>query len=269
MKTLILCADDYALAPHIDVGIRALVVANRLSAVSCMTNSPHWPEASSRLKEVGDDVQVGVHLNFTDMFSGSKTPLLQLISGCMLGFLDEQYFFTEINRQLDLFEVHWGSRPDFIDGHQHVHVFPKIRHIVISVLVERYSHGNRPWLRRVNPKLIGHDAFFKALVLRVLSIGFDNAAERREVSLSGDFYGIYSLSSKADFSLFFTRWIYNASNHSLIMCHPGGVNEASSSSLSDNFRIKECDYFLGDEFLNLCESGKVNFVIKSYLDKVD
>ena len=45
MKQVTLCADDFALHPGVDAAVVALAQAARLSATSCMTTAPRWPQA--------------------------------------------------------------------------------------------------------------------------------------------------------------------------------------------------------------------------------
>ena len=45
-RTILLCADDYALHPLVDDAVRQLTLAARLSATSCMTTAPRWREAA-------------------------------------------------------------------------------------------------------------------------------------------------------------------------------------------------------------------------------
>jgi chitin disaccharide deacetylase len=40
----------------------------------------------------------------------------------------------EISSQLQAFITAFGRLPDFIDGHQHVHLFPQIREALLSVV---------------------------------------------------------------------------------------------------------------------------------------
>ncbi len=54
---------------------------------------------------------------------------------------------AEIEAQIDAFEQATGRRPDFIDGHQHVHGLPGVRKALIAVLAARYAKGTQPWLR--------------------------------------------------------------------------------------------------------------------------
>ncbi len=46
---VVLCADDYGLAPGVSAGIRELLDAGRLSATGAMTLSPHWAAEGPRL----------------------------------------------------------------------------------------------------------------------------------------------------------------------------------------------------------------------------
>ena len=259
MKNLILCADDYALSPMVDEGIRTLVIANRLSAVSCITNSPCWPEASEKLKPLSAEIQVGLHFNLTAKFETPSYPLWKLIRDCLLGRLDEKQYTYELHRQLESFEYFWEKKPDFVDGHQHIHIFPTIRNIVTRVLAERYSHADRPWVRRVNPPLTGHDALLKSLVLRILGLGFNRAVRRTNTPLSGDFYGLYSLSPNADFPSMVTGWIHTASNQAIIMCHPAIEPSDSPIDGIDQARINEMKYLIGKDFSQFCRKESVFF----------
>ncbi len=47
----------------------------------------------------------------------------------------------ELRAQLDAFEEVWGGPPDFIDGHQHVHVLPGVRTVVIEEMARRYTRA--------------------------------------------------------------------------------------------------------------------------------
>src|SRR5262245_10068587 len=63
---IVLCADDYAVAPGVSRAICALIEQGRLSATSCMTVSPHWPEHARWLRPLGDRADIGLHLTLTD-----------------------------------------------------------------------------------------------------------------------------------------------------------------------------------------------------------
>ena len=51
--------------------------------------------------------------------------------------LDGAEIEAELGRQLDRFEDAFGRRPDYIDGHQHVHQLPVVRDVVLRALRTR------------------------------------------------------------------------------------------------------------------------------------
>lgn len=252
-KPLILCADDYGMSPGVGAGIRRLVAAGRLSAVSCMTDMPAWEDEAPALREIAAQVDVGLHFNLTE--GAGKPGLGALMLRASTATVSRRWVREQLEEQLELFEQVWGAPPDFVDGHQHVHVFPVIRRIVVDVLVRRYS-GRRPWVRRVNPALGGHDARLKALVLRIMAFGFAALARRRGLRLSGDFGGLYSLRREADFPSFMAGWLERLPSGGLIMCHPGQRVGAENPALAET-RLRELEWLEGKQFEQLCQENGV------------
>ncbi len=142
-RTLALCADDFGLAPGISKSIARLAHAQRLTAVSCITNSPHWAEAAKLLKRLPDTVDVGLHLNFTEGRPLSarlarhwpQLPALpRLIVQAHVGLLPLPQVRNEVHAQLAAFNHELGRSPAFIDGHQHVHHLPGLRGIILDMV---------------------------------------------------------------------------------------------------------------------------------------
>ena len=65
-KRIVLCADDYGQAPAISDGIIELLKDQRLSAVSCMTNTPDWPIYAKNLLPFRLERDIGLHFNLTE-----------------------------------------------------------------------------------------------------------------------------------------------------------------------------------------------------------
>lgn len=257
LTPIILCADDYAVTRSVGMAVRVLVADRRLSAVSCLSSSPIWPEEAALLKPLRSTVDVGLHFSLTLASEGATAPrLVSLLRDSFLGRIDQEKVTRELERQLDLFEMFWGETPDFVDGHQHVHIFPGIRDCLLRCLAARYPVQRRPWLRRVNPPLIGHDAPFKAICLKSLSIGFAGAARRAGFELSNNFTGIYSLSEKADFASMMACWLRIMKSGDLLMCHPSDSEEEDPEGIG-KARVGEFKYLLNDEFERLCAKEQV------------
>ena len=69
LKPLVLCADDYAADAGVTQGVLALVRRGRLTATSAMVLSPQWREDAAPLRELRDQCDVGLHLDFTSDFA--------------------------------------------------------------------------------------------------------------------------------------------------------------------------------------------------------
>lgn len=247
MKKIIICADDYAQNEFISRAIINLVAGGRLSAVSCMTASDQWRTQGKELLAVAEGIDVGLHFDITHFKPVSPLSFSRLLLASYVNKIDLDVIERNLTFQLDEFEKVMGRAPDYIDGHQHVHILPNVRVRILDVLQHRYGN-NPPYLRQVNPNIFQNASPVKAAVLRLLSIGFKSLAEKRGFILSREFFGVYSL-RPTQYSSLFNTWLRQASDCSLIMCHPG----FPSSDLSDpikNTRFAEYNYLASEQFLH-------------------
>lgn len=155
MAKLIICADDYAQSPAIDDAILMLIERGVLTATSCMTLSPLWPDSAKaltpQLRRLAD---IGVHLDFTQFSQSIRYAHPLLVLRSLSGTLHKQQVVANIQQQLDAFEQALDTPPDYLDGHLHIHQLPIIREALIRVLQQRYGHlplAERPWLRISSP----------------------------------------------------------------------------------------------------------------------
>lgn len=122
-RSLVLCADDFGLTDGINRAILELIDLGRLSATSCMTTMPAWTEnAAAALVERHDRAALGLHFNLTE--GDNAIPLGKLMQQSLLGQLDTDRVQQAFNQQLDRFEALAELPPDFVDGHQHIQMFP-------------------------------------------------------------------------------------------------------------------------------------------------
>lgn len=235
MKHLIVCADDYGLSPGVSLGIRQLAEAGRISATGAMTCMPAWAAEAEALKPLADKIAVGLHFTLTDQKPLGRMPTLapkgkfptvgELLRASLLGALPLAEIAAELHRQLDAFEEHFGAPPDFIDGHQHVHVFKGVRGVVLSQFHRRLDPA-RTWLRDCsdNPlRLLRRGFSAKAMIVGHIGKGLRRQAEQRNIPVNQGFSGFYdpakqSLDGQLETMLQATR-----SGH-LLMVHPGHVD---------------------------------------------
>ncbi len=252
MKSIIVCADDYGMSKEVDEAIIELIEKQRISAASCMTLMPSWDRAAKKLKKLEGNAAFGLHFDL-----GGFSSLSRLMIGSMTRTLHRPSLEKTLNQQLDNFEEKLGRSPDYIDGHQHVHVFPVIRDVLYSVTNQRYS-TNPPWIRDPAVSLRGHDSLLKAFVIKGMNIGFHSTIRKETNSkLNSGFAGLYSISETANFPEFMEGWINNLSHQGLIMCHPACKVSNIEHSLA---RKREFEYLRSDRFKQFLETTNVNLI---------
>lgn len=267
MTRLILCADDYGLAPGVSRGIRRLLAAGRLSATSCMVVSPHWPGEAAALRPFADQADIGLHLTLTDhaplgplprLASAGRLPSLgALLAATLLGRVDREEIHGELERQLDAFEAAFGRLPAFLDGHQHVHQFPVVRDAVVSLWQRRLA-ATGAWLRICSEPpaaiLRRRVAVAKTMIIAGLGRGLRRRARAAGIPVNDRFAGVHDFSGRRSYSELFKGFVANASGAQrlVVMCHPGEVDDAlRRCDPVTEAREDELRYFEGPAFAAL------------------
>lgn len=234
----VLCADDFALTDGVSRSILALLEAGKLSAAGAMTNRPHWLNFAAAFGALADKADLGLHLNLTcaaplgampRLAPGDKLPLLgDLARAAATSPAARREIAAEIERQLDAFEDGLGRPPDFIDGHQHVHVLPGIRGALLDAVSKRYPKGSL-YLRDSHDSPVAIRArgiaVGKALTISALALGFRHAALRRGFPVNRGFSGVVPFDATRDFAADLQRFLLRPGPAHLVMCHPGFVDD--------------------------------------------
>lgn len=237
-RIIALCADDYGLSYAVSVGILEALDAGRLTAVSALVNGSRWPAMGRELLRHADNADVGLHFNLTlgrplgpmPKFAptGTFPPIAKVVRAAMRGKLPMEEIRAEIDRQLDRFESIMDRRPNFVDGHQHVHGLPGIRDALIEAMAARKLAG-RAWLR--NPgdgmhRILLRGAYIsKALAVRGLSSGLKRAARRHGFATNDGFSGFSDFHPGKDYAKAFESYLRAPGRRHLVMCHPGHVDD--------------------------------------------
>ena len=216
-----LCADDYGMSPAVNVAIRDLVVRGRINATSVMVIAPNFYRSEAVplniLNARETRVAIGLHLtltapyqplsrNFQPVRDGIFLSQQEIARHSFLHRLQREVMEIEISSQLQEFIAAFGRLPDFIDGHQHVHLFPQIREALLSVVKDVAPNV---WVRqcgRIGP-LHKRLADGKAIALDVLSSGFRRLANRYGVRVNPAFAGTYGFAKDADYIQIFPRFL--------------------------------------------------------------
>lgn len=266
-----LCADDYGAAPGVSAAIRELISRRRINATSIMVAAPHFDgedaAALAKLNSGEKCAALGLHVtltgplrplsaNFSPLRQGHFLPLNAMLRLATARRLRPEPLANEIAAQLRKFIDVFGRPPDFLDGHQHIQLFPQVRDAFLKVVAERAPTA---WVRQCGRarrwrRLRDH----KALVLDILSLAFRRKARKLGIAVNPAFAGSYAFKSRANYARLFPRFLSGLPDGGLIMCHPGVVDtELKALDSLTTLREQEFAYFGSDAFLQVLAEHNV------------
>lgn len=270
---VLLCADDYGLAPGVNAAIRELIAANRLTATSVMSLCPFWASDAAALRELADKADVGLHFTLTDQTplgpmprltpAGRLPPLGRLMALAYRGGLDAGEIRDELARQIDAFTAAWGGPPAYIDGHQHVHQLPTVRDAVVNAMATLPGAYVRRCCEPVGAILHRRVAVPKTLLIGALGHGLSRLLDARAIPSNDRFAGVYDFATTTPFAALMPRFLDGFLNgppgRNLLMVHPGLPDDALRrvDSLVEPRRA-EYEYLKGAEFAALLEQRGVH-----------
>ena len=263
VRPIWLCADDYGISPAVSSAIRELIVQHRLNATSVMVAAPSFGRAEAvpldMLNAGAARVAIGLHVTLTGPFTpmspgfgplrdGVFLPLEAMLRRALMRRLSRPRLEVEIATQFEAFVRAFGRAPDFIDGHQHVQLFPQVRDALLQVVKQVAPNA---WVRqcgRIRLPMRQRVADKKALLLDALSRAFRRRAVALGIATNPAFAGAYDFTAPdADFAALFPGFLQGMPAGGLIMCHPGRV-DAELERLDPLTRQREREYdFLADD----------------------
>ena len=257
-----LCADDYGISPGVNAAIRELIQRGRINATSVMVAASHFSSDEAAALDILNSgekrVALGLHVTLTEPFrpisegfvplrEGRFLPLNDMLRTAAVRRLQPESLVIEIATQLRTFLDAFGRPPDFLDGHQHVHLFPQVRDAFLRVVAEGAPDA---WVRqcgRARPMRRLHDR--KALTLDILSVAFRRKAKQLGIAVNPAFAGTYAFNAKAKFAWIFLRFLSDLPDSGLVMCHPGFVDaELKALDSLTTLREHEFAFFSSEAF---------------------
>jgi predicted glycoside hydrolase/deacetylase ChbG (UPF0249 family) len=267
-----LCADDYGLSPGVNRAIRDLIERRRLNATSVMVVGPAIgrDEINALHAAVTDrpHCAIGLHTTLTAPFhpltmhyrpldGGLFLPLAKMLRTSLLRRLDREIIGAEVTAQIAAFATLFGRPPDYVDGHQHVQLFPQVRDAFLAAVK---AAAPSAWVRQCGRRqpLSQRIGMPKALLLDTLSGQFRRRAARAGVAFNPGFAGAYDFSVGADFGGLLRGFLDGLPDGGLVMCHPGFVDETliELDPLTDQ-REREYEFLAGDDLPALLATNKV------------
>ncbi|WP_158218983.1 ChbG/HpnK family deacetylase [Roseateles aquatilis] len=217
-RSICLCLDDFGLHEGINEAALALRRDGRVHALSCLVTGAAWQSGATSLRrDSAGPIDVGLHLDLTQRpLTSAPDSWAALWMRGSFDRLSASALRAEIDAQFDLFERHLGRRPDFVDGHQHVHQFPQVRDALVDVLIQRYPY-HRPWVR--STRAAGWR--FKSLVIgRLGSRMLTTEADLLAFPHNRRLLGVYDFAGGAGrYEALLSSWFRLAEQGDLLMCH--------------------------------------------------
>ena len=267
-----LCADDYGISPGVNRAIRDLIENGRLNATSVMVVGPAIgrDEVSALIASAKANPRcaIGLHATLTAPFrpltmhfrpleGGLFLPHATLLRRGLTGRLDFELVDTEVTVQIATFADLFGHAPDYVDGHQHVQLFPGVRRAFLAAVKEaapgawiRQCGRDQSWTQRLDSP--------KALVLDMLSAQFRKRAARAELPFNPAFAGAYDFSKEPEFGALMQRFLRGMPEGGLVMCHPGFVDDVLTGLDPLTIqREREYEFLRGEHFLPLLAANDV------------
>ena len=262
-RSLVLCADDFGYGEEIDEAILALIEAGRLTATGCMVAGDRFRRDAPRLAALSDRADIGLHFTLTELPplgaipslapDGRPQTLSSVLARALTGRLDYAEIAAEIGRQIGRFREVFGRSPDFVDGHQHVHVLPTVRRALFAAFDEGLLDRATTWVRDCHEPLttiVGRGIEVpKTVFVSLLSAGMAREAAAHGILVNDGFRGVTAFATDRSYRANFRRFLEGAGERPLAMCHPArpGAGAASGDAIAAA-RHGEWAYFSGDDF---------------------
>lgn len=270
---VVLCADDFGLTEGVSRGILELADQGRISATGVITTCPWAQRLGPDLGRLAGSLGIGLHLNLTTgeplgrmdglAPNGTLPAFGELLPKAIAGRLPLHEIAAEIGRQLRAFQEVFGRMPDFVDGHQHVHVLPGIRPTLLAVLAR--EGRRRPWLRdpsdRIDAIARRRLSMLKAVVVAALALGFRREARAAGFETNAGFSGFSPFDPRIPAATVFERSFLALGRRPVVMCHPGHVDEdLRRLDPVVETRPQELAYLASERFADLLEAAGATLI---------
>src|SRR6266487_3290380 len=254
---MIICADDYGLSDDVDRAILGLCGLGRLSAVSCMVALERCgADALQKLLEY--QVDIGLHLSLADETlpraadaainrSPPHFPAYgNFLRRALLGRFGAKESCLQVSAQYELVLKKCGRRPDFIDGHLHVHQLPGVREGLIE-FVQSLPANTRPYLRNTREPLRNlwreRLPWLKAALIGAPGTRMVCRLRAAGLLTNDGFAGVYDFRHWRRYPEYFPRFVACLSDRNgILVVHPGSQEAWRRQEFAT---LRECKFNSG------------------------
>ncbi|NBY02360.1 MAG: ChbG/HpnK family deacetylase [Planctomycetes bacterium] len=276
-RKLLVIADDFGIGPKTSEGIvHCASFGHAISGTVLLVNTPFAEHAMDLLKKSNCNLLVGWHPNLTldkPILHPSKVstlvdrhgfffPLKTFITRWLLGLLDGNQIYDELEAQLFRFKQLTGNFPLIVNTHQHIAVFNPVGEKLNLLFV---NNNIRPWMRRVAEESGSLIALPGSRIKRVILsyLGHRNAERLNRLGFPGPniLAGLCDPAQTSDGNFYSSRIGSIKSNFAEWMCHPGFYDETlvgrdgELNSASIAMRPKELQFLADGTFTRLASQS--------------
>lgn len=225
---IVVCADDYGADVASDGVVLALLGQGALGATTCLVGGPAWSQTAPALRDLAasDDVAIGLHLNLTQTCTDGEggrafAPISAQIVRALLPTdpVREAAVLSTFAQQWSAFEGAIGRPPDFVDGHEHVHLFPASRRALFRLCETTSFQG---WLRQCRTSSARMSA--KRLLLDPFSSTFAREATAHGLAVNRGFGGLRGFDPAEDIGQLWRTDLGAMAEGGVLMVHPGAAD---------------------------------------------
>lgn len=235
---IVVCADDYGSSAATSAVVRQLLASGRINATTCLVEAGPWTAEARALRDLGDahrGVAIGLHLNLTEALANSfdASLIAPIASHIARAFLPvraqyENAVHAAFRAQWDAFVDGFGRAPDFVDGHEHVHLFPAPRRALFRLAAETGFAG---WVRQC--RTTSARPSLKRLILDPLSLRFAREARARGLATNPGFGGLRRFDPTEDVASLWRTDLAAMAEGGLLMVHPGAAAAGRAGQCRD------------------------------------
>lgn len=223
MKRLIVNADDFGISKLTNEGIIDCFRNGILTSTTIMANGIAFDHAI-KLTKSHKTPGIGVHLNLTQgkpLTNAFQRDLTENnIYKAMAGLLDAKSIEKEFRAQIEKV-LENKIKPSHIDGHKHIHIFPKIAPIALKLAKEYDIKAIRlPRSRIFNYKLALTKQIPKLALIELYAKMAEKEIRNNGLITTDEFYGVLETGNLTKENL--AKILLNMKNCTAeLMCHPG------------------------------------------------
>ncbi len=243
--SIVICADDYAISAGTSAVIRDLLAKGRINATTCLTQTAIWPAEAAALKALAAQkpgIAIGLHLNLTEVFGAepgaARRPLGWWLRRALLPPAKPAVAAARAayRRQWDAFMQAFGRPPDFVDGHQHVHLYGPARVALFMFLNEVGFAG---WVRQCRTS--GRRVLAQRILMDPMSTRLCHDARALGLAVNPGFGGLRAFRPGENLARIWGADLGGMAKKGggLLIVHPGTAGSPRGTDAIDPLRIDE------------------------------